>query len=243
MYQSSEAAEQIVKMGLEGFSIAVTDLRAGAKEAAVILYTTLKDKNKTVGKTKLVNMLKSGKELKVFSVKRSQFDTFKKQAAKYGILYSALDKKGKKSKDDVMDIMVRSEDASKINRIVDRFNLSSYEDNNIRNSIEKTRKETINQKGVQTKDRAEVIKEQEQDKHIGKESNSLNPSLAKTEKSPLSEPIYEKNNYSQKGISRVKPSVKDKLKEYKKIVKENTQSKELQIKDKVITKNRSKRER
>ena len=37
--------------------------------------------------------------------------------------------------------MVRAEDAAKINRIVERFKLSSYEEASIRSEIEKTREE------------------------------------------------------------------------------------------------------
>ena len=40
---------------------------SGAKDIAALLYAIMKDKTKTSGKTNLTNMLKSGKELKVFS--------------------------------------------------------------------------------------------------------------------------------------------------------------------------------
>ena len=64
MNQSSDAAEQIVRMSLQGFEVGARITGSGAKEVAALLLAVMKDKKKTAGKTKLVNMLKSGKELK-----------------------------------------------------------------------------------------------------------------------------------------------------------------------------------
>ena len=232
MNQSSEAAEQIVRMSLEGFEVAAKVSGEGAKEIAVLLYTIMKNKEQTAGKTKLKNMLKSGKELRVFSVRQDQFDTFRREAKRYGVLYSALINKSNKSQDGVVDIMVRSEDAAKINRIVDRFKLSDYKDVTIRNDIDKLRKNNDKQVKKETK---------EVSKYFNKDNDFVNPSLAKTEKSPLSEPTSKKNNYLQKGINRNKDSVKKKLSEYKKVVNESNKTKEINLKivpSKTIKKNR-----
>ena len=62
----------------------------------------------------------------------------------------------------------------------------------------------------------DIIKEQETEKSMKKEEQSLNPHSAKTEKSPLSEPYSTKvGRRSDKGKSKDKPSVKEKLDEYK----------------------------
>ena len=66
MNTSGEAAEQIVRMSLEGFEVAAKITGAGAKNIAVLLYSILKEEKKTKGKARLTNMLRSGKELKVF---------------------------------------------------------------------------------------------------------------------------------------------------------------------------------
>ena len=70
MNSSGDAAESIVRMSLQGIEVAARISGSGAKNIAVLLYTIMKDKQQTKGKTKLTNMLKSGKELKVFSVKQ-----------------------------------------------------------------------------------------------------------------------------------------------------------------------------
>ncbi len=69
MNTGGEAAEQIVRMSLEGFEVAAKITGAGAKNIAILLYSILKEEKKTKGKARLTSMLRSGKELKVFTVK------------------------------------------------------------------------------------------------------------------------------------------------------------------------------
>ena len=80
MNTSGEAAEQIVRMSLEGFEVAAKITGAGAKNIAVLLYSILKEEKKTKGKARLTNMLRSGKELKVFTVKNGDLKKFTQEA-------------------------------------------------------------------------------------------------------------------------------------------------------------------
>ena len=216
MNQSSDAAEQIVRMSLQGFEVAARVTGSGAKDIAALLLAVMKDKKKTAGKTNLVNMLKSGKELKVFSVKQEDFKKFTEEAKRYGVLYTALI--NKKAKDGVTDILVKAEDASKINRIVQRFNLARFDEVAIRGEIEKTKQ--MKSKGVKPKSIDDRIKEEVNKKLIKKEEQSLNPHLAKTEKSPQSKPFLKEQENSDKG-SKIKErlSVRKKLEKAKEEVK------------------------
>lgn len=63
---------------------------SGAKNLAVMRYAILTDQNKTKGKTRLTAMLKSGKELKVFSVTDADLKRFCREAQRYGVLYTIL---------------------------------------------------------------------------------------------------------------------------------------------------------
>ena len=90
MNTSGDAAEQIVRMSLEGFEVAAKITGAGAKNIAVLLYAILKEEKKTKGKARLTNMLRSGKELKVFTVRQSDLKKFTQEAKKYGVLYCVL---------------------------------------------------------------------------------------------------------------------------------------------------------
>ena len=83
-------------------------------------------------------MLKSGKELKVFTVSEEHLKQFATEAKRYGVVYCAL--RGKeRSADGMVDIMVRAEDASKINRIVERFKLATVDTVSIKRDIEQSR--------------------------------------------------------------------------------------------------------
>lgn len=223
MNQSSEAAEQIVRISLEGFEVAARITGNGAKDIAALLLAIMKDKTKTSGKTRLANMLKSGKELKVFSVKQEDFKKFTEEAKRYGVLYSALINKN--TKDGIIDIMVKSEDASKINRIVQRFNLARFDEVAIRGEIQKTKDMKAKDKGVKTKSIEDRVKDEIQKNPIKKEESSINPHLAKTEKNPQSKPFLKEQENSEKG-SRMKerPSVRKKLEEAKEIVRRRDKS-------------------
>ena len=229
MNQSSDAAEQIVRMSLEGFEVAAKVTGSGAKNIAVLLYTIMKNKEQTSGKSKLSSMLKSGKPLTIFTIKKDDLAKFQQEAKRYGILYCALVDKKDKSKDGIVDIVVRKEDSARINRIVERFKFAEFNKAEIISSIEKNI-ESVN-KGKQQNPKSRVKK---------KEDNSLNPHLAKTEKSPLSKPFSEVQKTSPiKGnnLKSKKPSVRAKLNDYKKEIKDKSVSKEINI-DKNINKSK-----
>ena len=83
MNQSSDAAEQIVRMSLEGFEAAAKVTGSGAKNIAVLLYTIMKNREQTSGKSKLSSMLKSGKPLTIFTIKKDDLAKFQQEAKRY----------------------------------------------------------------------------------------------------------------------------------------------------------------
>ena len=89
MNNGGDAAEQIVRLSLEGFEVAVKLTGSAAKNIAILLASVLKQEisqsNKTRGKARLTNMIKSGKELKVFSLVLKH-QTAKKSTAKHRCL-------------------------------------------------------------------------------------------------------------------------------------------------------------
>ena len=91
-------------------------------------------------------MLKSGKELKVFAVQDSELEKFSRAAKQYGVLYCML--KDRKDNSGMTDIMARADDASKINRIFERFNLATVDMASVKTEIEKTRTDLSKQEGV-----------------------------------------------------------------------------------------------
>ncbi len=238
MNTGGEAAEQIVRMSLEGFEVAARITGAGAKNIAILLYSILKEEQKTKGKARLTNMLRSGKELKVFTVKSGDLKKFTQEAKKYGVLYCVLADRKNKDPNAEVDVIARAEDASKISRIVERFNLASVDTASIVTEAEKskgakgkakdakTAEDTKDTKdgqpepdiGVEEKAEKDKLMDALMGKPVQKEENAPNPSVAKTEKSPLSEPTLKQQRKPAEGATMAKaqkPSVREELRKIK----------------------------
>ena len=238
MNTSGDAAESIVRMSLQGTEVAVRIMGSGAKNFAALLYAVMKDQQQIKGKTKLVNMLKSGKELKVFSVKEEDFKRFTQEAKRYGVLFSAVVNKKEKNSDGMIDIMVRAEDASKINRIVDRFNLATVDTASIKSEIQKSK--DSKDKGIVVKSIEERLVDDILSKPINKEENEVsNPQVAKMEKSPLSEPISNNKNKSDQGTKSDKPSVREEIKNIKEEQKAKAELDKSELKNEKQPKNKT----
>lgn len=227
MNTSSEAAEQVIRISLQGIEVAARLSGSGAKNIAALLVAIAKDKQKVRGKTTLTNMLKSGRPLKVFSIKTDDLKKFSEEAKRYGVLFSAIVEKN--NKDGMIDIMTKEEDASKINRIVERFKLATVDMAIINSEIEKIKEEKS--KGVEPISQKEKEDKEEKEKPLKKEAKeNINPTLGKTEKENLSEPsLKNKNNL---GVStKDKPSVREEIKEIKKEMSKVTEHKHVKSKE------------
>jgi hypothetical protein len=229
MNSSGEAAEQVVRMSLQGVEVAARITGSGAKNITALLIAILKDKQQTKGKTRLTNMLKSGKELKVFPVKEEDLKKFTEEAKRYGVLFCALKNKKGKSVDGMVDIMVRAEDANRINRIVDRFKLATVDTATIKSEIQKTKDgKAVQDKGVVIKSVEERLVDDILSKPISKEESEVsNPQVAKMEKSPLSEPTLKSKSKSEQGAKLEKPSVREEIKQIRKEQQEKVKETDL----------------
>lgn len=238
MISGGDASEQVVRMSLEAGEVALKITGAGAKQLAVMLYAILKDQKKTRGRVRMESLIRSGRPLTVFSVKESDLKQFVQSAKKYGVLYCAV-RNSAGTSDGMVDVMVKEEDAVRINRIVERFKFASVtETASLKAEIEQSKEKK--QATVPGNDIPEINTEQLLDelfqKPVPKEERQTNPSLAKIEKSRLSEPILEKPNKTEEGIIKQpeKPSVKKdleqiraewKLKKSMEATKDNVRSK------------------
>ena len=87
MYQSGETADQVVRMTLQGIEVAANvALKVGgaaSRSFAATLYAIITDNKKMKGRTRLDNMLKSGKELKVFAIRHEDLKIFCEEAKSY----------------------------------------------------------------------------------------------------------------------------------------------------------------
>ena len=227
MTTGGETADQMTRMTLQGIEVAANvALKAGgmaSKSLAAMLYAILTDKKKVKGKARLNSMLKSGKELKVFAIHHNDLKVFCQEAKRYGVMYCVL--KEKNNIDGICDIMVRAEDASKISRIVDKFELATVDAKTINDYAEEHDK--------LVKSLMDSMKKEEK-------SFSENPTTARTTKdaSPF-EPTSVKAGKEPNIIDK-RPSVRKELNEIKKQQEKKTtvkqQSQHKNIKKKKIKK-------
>ena len=216
MNNAGDAAEQVVRLSLEGFEVAAKVTGETAKNIAFLLISVLKEEQKTKGKARLTNMIRSGKELKVFSVKYKDLKEFTKEAKRYGVLYNVLRDKNSKNPDSVVDIIARAEDCSKIQRIFDKLELACVDKAQILNDTISERSKQ--NKNTDEKKKSEIVVDQAMENSTKEDVPSVNPQLAKTEKDPLSEQNYKKDTTPTKqgtADKNNKPSVRKKLQEKK----------------------------
>ena len=236
MNSSSDAAESIVRMSLQGTEFALRITGSLTKNCIAGLYALSKDQKKSKGKTTLNKMLKSGKELKIFTIKQEDLKLFGQEAKRYGVLFTALF--DKKNPDGKVDIMCRAEDAAKINRIVNRFKLVTYDEASIKSEIMKSRDgKEANDKGVETKSLDDLVDDL-MAKPVQKEENTMsNPELAKTAKSPQSEHSSTSKNKTEVGTnSDKKPSVREEIKNIKEEQKQKAELEKSDLKKDVSNK-------
>ena len=230
-YSSGEAAEQVVRMTLNGVEVAAKISGKAAERLAVLLYAVLKDQKKTRGKTRLNSMLRSGKELKVFAIGDRDLEKFCREAKKYGILYCVL--KDKTANDGHTDVFVRAEDASKINRIFDRFGIATADIGSARTEIVKAKEEQKNA-DIPVPDRSTTEKDNEEaflDALLTpapnkEEAQTQNPTQGPAAKSRPSEPSSKSRKRSAEGTAKEdRPSVREELKEIRREQQETEERK------------------
>jgi len=114
MSVGADAADQAVRESIM-ITESITRLAAmGAKNLAALVLALLADQTKLSGKTNLKTLIKEGKEPAIFPLKERDLNAFKKQAKKYGILFTVVKSDGK----DTVDIIAKAEDVQKINTVL-----------------------------------------------------------------------------------------------------------------------------
>jgi len=196
-----DAAEQVVRMSLEGMDVALRVSGSAAKNLVAILAALSKEDKTSRGRTRLTKLIKSGKELTVFSIPGEDLKNFAKEAKQYGILYCVVKSKAGQRVDGAVDIITRSEDAPKINRIVERFKMAT----------------------VSTQEAGEQVREQSASSNAEKLLDEVlldvNPRDAGTEEKSLFGQDLRKTEAERETFSNpkltAKPSVREKLNRYK----------------------------
>ena len=134
----TEAPDQVLRLSLEGAEFALKISGAAAKNIAAALYAVLKDQQRTKGKARITTMLRQQRPMTIYTIKKEDCSEFAKQARGYGVLYAPIPvKKG----DDTVDVMVFQDDAARVNRIVERLELTVLDTASIENGIQQSRED------------------------------------------------------------------------------------------------------
>ena len=154
MNQSGDAADQIIRISIEGVDYAVRIAGASAKNISALIMAAMRTKKaaynqlKTSGQERMKKMIKSGKPLDVFSIQEKDLKSFTQATKKYGIVYCAIREK-KPRQDGMVDIMVCKDDSPKINRVMERLQYSNLDKSSNKSETVQSREE----KQAETPDR------------------------------------------------------------------------------------------
>jgi len=227
MNPGGDAAEQVVRLSLEGVEVAAKISGNGAKNIALLLYAALKEEQKTKGKARLTSMLKSGKELKVYTITQKDLSKFSQEAKRYGVLYCVLKDRKNTDPNAAIDVIARAEDASKIQRITERFKLATVNRADVTLNIQRE-KDNVFPKEKSVK---EALKGGSPEEPQG------NPSLAKTDRDHPSAPSSTQASRSTGFPGKTeRPSVKEKLEVYKAEIAREKAEKAKQLAKDVVSK-------
>ncbi|MEG0257819.1 MAG: PcfB family protein [Christensenella sp.] len=236
MNHSGDAADQIVNMTVRGVEVAANMAGKAALTLATFLIAAIKSQKRSKGRTRM--MAFNGKPTKVFVIKSADMKIFAEEARKYGVLFAAV--VNKKQPDGLIDVVVNANDAAKVQRISERFALSTVDVEKIRKDIEQKRQkkqEVSEQERVAPEAQGHTIEDNMLDEMLGEqlqqkqpiEVEKENPTTAGTAKSNPSAPIsVNKEIIDEAGAERQKPSVRAQLKEMREERKTKTELKPLQ---------------
>ena len=121
---NGDAAEEVVRMVLNGADITIRLVGAGAKNLAALLIAWAKQEKIHVGKTSLPKLLSSGDELHVLSLTEKQYEGFNKLAKK-NITYAPF--LNTKTRDGKVDIVLGARQLGFANHILSKVGYRNIE--------------------------------------------------------------------------------------------------------------------
>ena len=211
MDNGAQAAEMITRVVIMGSTFILGLGGKVALSVARFAAAAMDPNAKQSGKLRLKTLLQSGSELKVFTLQgEANCQRFAKEAKDYGILYSVVKRTDEDVQGEVYDLLVRAEDASKINRVIEKFHLIEVE-----GSAVHVDPQTVEENRVV--DARTLLS-----KMLSQQDNSANPTQA-SEESSLSDASYRTPNQENR------PSVVKELNGYiEEAEKQNTGQKTAQ---------------
>jgi len=217
MSTSGEAAEQVVRISMEGVEQMLRIAGPGAERIAKLLVSEMKRPKRSKGRASLMALLKQKRPLQIFELDDSSLKKFCQAAKKYGILYHVV--KNRKSHDGKCEILVRADDLAQVNRIFQRFKLGVNNKATISQSIEKAKnadpaepQHNVPEKSAEDRFLDKLFQQPQAEK-----AENTNPSMERMENARPSAPSLKSNENPSKSkdTSDSRPSVRKQLAQYR----------------------------
>lgn len=113
-----DAADEFVRIMLNGTEVAIRLTGSAAKNLAALLVAWSKNEKKVYGKTTMMKLLKSGEPLHVLPMTKEQYSKFKGMAKKK-VLYAPF--LNKKRGDGKLDVVISEKSLPLVNHILKRI--------------------------------------------------------------------------------------------------------------------------
>lgn len=218
MSQTGEAAEQLVSMAtnltVKGVECVTNLAGKGALSLATFLIAALKDEKRVSGKTRMRSF--RGKPTRVFVIRQSELKEFAREAKKYGVLYAAV--VDKKNPEGLCDIVVNAEDAARVNRIADRYALSTADVDKIREDINRKQEAKRRERPDPAMDKAHTVDDRDLDEMLGAPLEHAEPVANENPTLTRANPSGRTSGNSAgtgRAIDEQRPSVRKEIKEIK----------------------------
>ena len=114
---SGDVADLMVKESIQLTEASIKMMAEGSKNLIALLLVLAQDGKKLSGKTSMARLLREGKTLKVFRLKESDLEDFKKYAKK-NVLFAAV--KDNRANDGMVDLITNVDFVSQVNLFLER---------------------------------------------------------------------------------------------------------------------------
>ena len=121
MSTNGEAADLMVREGIQITESALKLAGLGAKNLAALLIALANDNQKVAGKTTLKRLIQDGEELTIFSINEKDLAAFRKESTQYGVLYYPIVNRAENT--GTVEIMAKARDARQINHILEKLGI------------------------------------------------------------------------------------------------------------------------
>ena len=139
MTMNGDAADEVVRMMINGTEMAVRLTGSAAKNLAAILVAWSKKEKKVYGKTTIMKLLKSGEPLQVLPMTREQYSRFKSMARRK-VLYAPF--LNTKVKNDKVDVVISEKSLPMVNYILKASATARWKKNKRKTLIRILKKDT-----------------------------------------------------------------------------------------------------